>query len=109
VLGELRDDQDLCERMLALHLLPEPRYSDDQWRILQALLELLPAAVAELQLVFQSRMQADYVEVALRALRALGPPDEPTDLALAFDYRLHHLLVDEFQDTSFAQLDLLER
>src|SRR5690606_7573899 len=43
------------------------------------------------------------------ALQALGSSDEPTDLALAFDYRLQHLLVDEFQDTSFGQLDLLER
>ena len=40
--------------------------------MLEALLELLPAAVAELQLVFQSQGEADYVEVALRALRALG-------------------------------------
>ena len=45
----------------------------------------------------------------MRALRALGTPEEPTDLALAFDYRLQHILVDEFQDTSFSQLDLLER
>ena len=75
----------------------------------EALLEVLPLAVAELQVVFQSRGQADYVEAALRALQALGTPDDPTDLALAFDYRLRHVLIDEFQDTSFAQLDLLER
>ena len=61
------------------------------------------------KLVFQTQGEADYVEIALRALRALGTADEPTDLALAFDYRLQHILVDEFQDTSFSQLDLLER
>ena len=55
--------------------------------MLEALLELLPAAVAELQLVFQGEGAADYIEVALRALQALGSVDEPTDLALAFDYR----------------------
>jgi ATP-dependent helicase/nuclease subunit A len=92
-----------------LNILPDPRYSDEQWRILEALLEILPAAVAELKLVFQARMQADYVEIALRALQALGPASEPTDLALAFDYRLQHILIDEFQDTSFAQHELLER
>src|SRR5690606_1199206 len=70
---------------------------------------VLPVAVAELQLVFQAQGQADYIEAALRALQALGSSDEPTDLALAFDYRLQHLLVDEFQDTSYGQLDLLER
>lgn len=109
VLNVLRDDADLCDRLLDVNVLPDPRYSDEQWRILEALLEILPAAVAELQLVFQSRMQADYVEIALRALQALGPATEPTDLALAFDYRLQHILIDEFQDTSFAQHELLER
>jgi ATP-dependent exoDNAse (exonuclease V) beta subunit len=102
-------DERLLEDLAALRTLPDPFYSEDQWRTLEALLELLPAAVAELQLVFQAQGKADYVEVALRALRALGPPDDPTDLALAFDYRLQHILVDEFQDTSFSQLDLLER
>jgi ATP-dependent helicase/nuclease subunit A len=109
LLHSLAADERLCEDLGALRTLPDPVYSDDQWRTLEALLELLPAAVAELQLVFQSQGKADYVEVALRALRALGPPEDPTDLALAFDYRLQHILVDEFQDTSFSQLDLLER
>ena len=99
-----------CAKILpTLRTLPDPVYSDEQWRMLEALLELLPAAVAELQVVFQTQGKADYVEIALRALRALGTADEPTDLALAFDYRLQHILVDEFQDTSFSQLDLLER
>ena len=99
----------LCEQLAELRDLPDVRYAQDQWVILEALLEVLPQAVAELQLAFQSQGKADYVEIALRALRALGTPEEPTDLALAFDYRLQHILVDEFQDTSFVQLDLLER
>jgi ATP-dependent helicase/nuclease subunit A len=109
LLRSIGSDERLLEDLAALRTLPDPFYSDEQWRTLEALLELLPAAVAELQLVFQAQGKADYVEVALRALRALGPPDDPTDLALAFDYRLQHILVDEFQDTSFSQLDLLER
>jgi ATP-dependent exoDNAse (exonuclease V) beta subunit len=109
LLKGLATEPDVCEQLAELKTLPDPTYSPDQWQILQALLGLLPAAVAELQLVFQAHGKADYVEVSLRALRALGSADEPTDLALAFDYRLQHLLVDEFQDTSFAQLDLLER
>lgn len=109
VLKQLKTDESLCERLLELRVLPNGSYTDAQWATLQALLDLLPAAVAELQLVFQSQGTADYVEIALRALRALGTADEPTDLALAFDYRVQHILVDEFQDTSFAQLDLLER
>jgi ATP-dependent helicase/nuclease subunit A len=109
LLAELAQDSELISQLGALRTLPRPTYSDEQWKILEALLAVLPVAVAELQLVFQSHGQADYIEAALRALQALGPSDEPTDLALAFDYRLQHLLVDEFQDTSFGQLDLLER
>lgn len=109
VLAQLAEDTSLCKQLAALRLLPRPVYAEDQWLILRALLDVLPLAVAELQLVFQSQGQADYIEGALRALQALGTSEEPTDLALAFDYRLQHLLVDEFQDTSFAQLDLLER
>jgi len=109
MLRALSSDQRLLEDLASLRTLPDPVYSDEQWRVLEALLELLPAAVAELQVVFQMQGKADYVEIALRALRALGTADEPTDLALAFDYRLQHILVDEFQDTSFSQLDLLER
>jgi hypothetical protein len=109
LLAELAQDGDLVAHLAALRNLPRPHYSQEQWRILEALLAVLPVAVAELQLVFQSQGQADYIEAALRALQALGSSEEPTDLALAFDYRLQHLLVDEFQDTSFGQLDLLER
>ena len=36
-------------------------------------------------------------------LAALGSEDAPTDLALSLDYRISHLLVDEFQDTSRSQ------
>src|SRR5690606_41171918 len=34
--------------------------------------------------------------------------DGPSDLLLALDYRIQHILVDEFQDTSHGQLRLLE-
>lgn len=109
LLRSLAAEPALGEQLAALPDLPDVAYAADQWRIVEALLQVLPEAVAELQLVFQSHGEADYVEIALRALRALGTPEDPTDLALAFDYRLQHILVDEFQDTSFAQLDLLER
>src|SRR4029078_11792502 len=38
----------------------------------------------------------------------LGDEDNPTDLALALDMRLQHILVDEFQDTSITQMKLLQ-
>ena len=89
--------------------LPEPRYSADEWRIVDALASLLKLAAATLWTVFNEAGEADFVEVAQRALLALGSDESPSDLALQLDYRITHLLVDEFQDTSPTQVQLLER
>jgi ATP-dependent exoDNAse (exonuclease V) beta subunit len=93
--------------LAAVPHLPEPHYSDAQWRVLDALLKLLPLAVAQLRLVFAERGEVDFAEISLSALQALGRPEDPTDLALSLDYRIRHLLVDEFQDTSVNQFSLL--
>ncbi len=87
--------------------LPPPDFSPEQWQLLEAMSAVLVRAAAELDLEFQARGEVDFTEVHLRALRALGTPEEPTDLALALDYRLRHVLVDEFQDTSNGQFQLL--
>lgn len=109
LLAQLRGQAAFCSRLNGVRTLPGLSYNLEQWLILEALFNVLPLAVAQLQIVFEQRRKADYVETSLRALRALGTPEEPTDMALALDYRVQHILVDEFQDTSFTQLDLLER
>jgi ATP-dependent helicase/nuclease subunit A len=88
---------------------PEERYTDEQWQTLGAILELLPRAAAHLKLVFAERGETDFTEVAQGAVRALGTAESPTDLLLALDTRIRHILVDEFQDTSYSQWELLER
>jgi ATP-dependent exoDNAse (exonuclease V) beta subunit len=108
VLGALSEQADPG----ALHrvrTLPEPAYDDARWEILAHLLALLPVCAAALDVAFAARGESDYVGVARAALDALGTPEEPNDLALALDCRISHLLVDEFQDTSQAQVELLER
>ncbi len=92
-----------------LRSLPAAGYSESQWQILGAIVRLLPHATAMLWSVFSQHGQCDFTEIAEAASRALGHDDAPTDLALALDYRISHLLVDEFQDTSFAQFELLEK
>jgi ATP-dependent helicase/nuclease subunit A len=100
---------DFREALADMRRLPPGRYSDAQWQVLAAILRLLHYAVAQLKLVFQSRRQVDFTEVAQGALQALGGEGEPTDLALALDYRIRHLLIDEFQDTSISQNELVAR
>jgi len=89
--------------------LPPEHYSDEQWEVLGAILRLLPRAVVQLKFVFQSRGQVDFTEVSQASLRALATDEGPTDLALALDYRIRHLLIDEFQDTSISQYELVAR
>src|SRR3954468_7255976 len=91
----------------ALLCMPDERYTDDQWQVLGAILELLPRAAAHLKVVFAERGETDFTEVAQGAVRALGTPENPTDLLLALDTRLRHILVDEYQDTSWSQYELL--
>lgn len=101
------EDPSLADALNAVRSLPSQKYTDGQWHLMAALFEILKLSVAHLQLVFQTRGKVDFVEIALRARQALGTPEDPTDLALALDYRIHHILMDEFQDTSISQFELL--
>jgi ATP-dependent helicase/nuclease subunit A len=92
-----------------LDKLPDVRHDEDNWQIVGALAQLLRLAAAHLWTVFQEAGEVDFVEVAHRAKQALEDETGPTDLALRLDYRIQHLLVDEFQDTSPTQVDLLRR
>lgn len=90
--------------------LPPARYSDDEWQILRACFTLLRHAAAELQVVFSEAGAVDYVEVAQIALRVLRDVDGlPSETAFSLAGKIHHILVDEFQDTSRRQHELLRR
>lgn len=95
--------------LAALFALPPARYTEAQWTVLSAMLALLRIAVAQLKVVFAARGQADFTEIAQGAVRALGEPEAPTDLLLSLDFSIKHILIDEFQDTSISQWELLER
>lgn len=109
LLEELANNEALIERLHTIRNLPVPHYSDAQWLRLESLVQVLIHAVQQLQLVFAERGEVDHVEVMLRALQALGDEEAPTDLALMLDYSIRHLLVDEFQDTSHGQYELLRK
>ena len=109
LLAELSARPGLAAALHDVRALPPSRYEDTAWALIEALLDILPRAAARLQLVFAQAGAIDFIEVSQRALAALGDPDAPTDLLLRLDMRIEHLLVDEFQDTSLAQYDLIER
>jgi len=91
-----------------LRTLPPVRYTEDDWRIVRACFTLLRHAAAELQVVFAEAAAVDFIEVAQIAQRVLkGADGVPTDAAMAVSDGIRHLLVDEFQDTSRRQHQLL--
>lgn len=109
VLKSLVGKEDLLLALQHLDALPNPNYSEQDWRLLLAQETVLLHLAALLQLEFRSSGECDHSEVSQRALRALSELDSPTDLALKIDYQLSHVLVDEFQDTSRSQLELLRQ
>ncbi len=109
LIARLRGNEAAREALHGLDKLPSPHISDAQWQTMQAVVSVLNLAVAELQLVFAERERIDFAELGLRASEALGLLESPSDLALALGYHIRHILVDEFQDTSYAQYALIEK
>ena len=100
----LQPRTDILAALCDLRSLPAERYSDAQWQTLRHLLTVLRRAIAELRLAFAELNQVDFTEITLAAIEVLksAPDRAPGIAALA-----RHLLIDEFQDTSRRQLDLV--
>ncbi len=108
VMAELSKVESLNSTLQEILKLPCASYQDDQWQLIEALFTLLPILVAQLHILFKVKARVDHTEITLKALSALGTPEQPTDLTLSLDYKIKHILVDEFQDTSVNQFRLLE-
>ncbi|MDR1994882.1 UvrD-helicase domain-containing protein [Azonexus sp.] len=109
VLADLAALPGIEQRLGVLGQLPPPRLSADEWATVENFARLLRLAAGQLWLVFQEADEVDFIEIAARAGLALGDDEAPTDLAQALDYRIRHLLVDEFQDTSPTQVALIAK
>ncbi len=70
---------------------------------------LLLRACDHLESCFAESGACDFQHVAQLALAALGDEDAPGEALLIEDGRLMHVLIDEFQDTSRLQYELVER
>lgn len=109
LLESLNTSPDFLCALLRVKALPPETYPSEQWQVLQALFTLLPILAAHLNLTFKSHNEVDFTAVSQQASAALGEEDTPTELALYLDHQIHHILVDEFQDTSIQQFQLLEK
>ncbi|PKO85512.1 MAG: DNA helicase [Betaproteobacteria bacterium HGW-Betaproteobacteria-12] len=107
VLADLAALPGIADRLGVLGQLPQPQLSPAEWATVECFARLLRLAAGQLWLAFQEAGEVDFIEIAARAGLALGDDEAPTDLAQALDYRIRHLLVDEFQDTSPSQVGLI--
>jgi superfamily I DNA/RNA helicase len=105
------DQEPGLREALAAFLSPLPvRYTDAEWGLIQDLLAVLRFAAGQLQVVFAETGSVDFTEVAQIALRVLAPENGfPSDFAIRQADGIRHLLIDEFQDTSRSQHELLSR
>ena len=97
------------ERLFAVLATPDPEFSEEQWRVLRAQIQCLWLAAGQLMVQFAQAGEVDFIEIARRADLALGRTDDPSELLLKLDTNIRHLLIDEFQDTSQSQINLLKK
>ncbi len=94
--------------------LPRSHFTDAEWDLLKSTIRLLAEINNKLKNVFASRQITDFTEVSLSAISSLIQTDEdgnefPTDLLYYLDCKINHFLVDEYQDTSYKQEELLRK
>lgn len=99
----LCDIPELIGLLAEIRALPPPSYSEKQWTSLRHIFVALRHAVVELENVFAEYGTVDIMEISISALRA-----SHEDIAAgSFLHGVRHLLVDEFQDTSRRQHELI--
>ena len=107
LISRLSGQRGIHEALVIVSKLPDPAYQPEEWETLRALLHCLRLSVGQLRLVFREQHIIDFVELGIAARAALGGASHPSELAFRMDWRIQHLLVDEFQDTSRGQFELL--
>ena len=98
----------IAQLLNQIRYLPTDIETEIENPVLQAVTELLPVAASYLKWIFKENNIIDFTELSIASLEALGCEGAPTDFALALDYRIEHILLDEFQDTSSPQIRLIE-
>ena len=82
--------------------------SPEEAAALQDLVILVGEALGVYEQLCARQGALDFMDLEAATLNLLTE-DDPTEVMLRLDWRLKHLLVDEFQDTSVNQMQLLCR
>ena len=87
---------------------PPAAFDHAETELLQAVVQLLLLAASQLELAFRERGEVDFIGVAAAAREVLQEPKNfEQEQVLHQGSQLQHLLIDEFQDTSRDQFELI--
>ena len=100
-----QEHTDWIQHLLDVDIIPCPSLSEDQSNHLSLLTGLLPQLFAELKCVFSEHEVTDFNDIAHAAQWALNQPSEVIE---RWVNNIDHLMIDEFQDTSQQQWDLIQ-
>ncbi len=107
LLDSVQDDATLSAAAVQVLRLPDAAYPDSLQTLRRALLRVMRTLAVYLLQVFGERGQTDFAQISISAIFALRPEGGYGDALLSADRRIRHLLVDEMQDTSESQVELL--
>ena len=99
----LAPETELLEILCEVRNLPPAQYSEEEWQSLQHMLVILRHAAAELRIIFAAQQVVDFPELLIAARQVLQQDEAAAQVAGQW----RHILVDEFQDTSRGQYELL--
>jgi len=109
ILKELGSADVFKKQLLELDQLPNAHQNESTINSIKDISQVLKLGVAQLSLTFEEQGVQDFSEVGMQAIKALDSREIVSDIALFLDYQIKHLLIDEFQDTSYAQLILIQK
>ncbi|QQD18387.1 UvrD-helicase domain-containing protein [Spongiibacter nanhainus] len=97
----------VAEALCVIRELPPPFLPEFSRQRVEDFRIALRYLLAHLRLVFEQAGSMDFAEIAQRAITAVSQEGGEVSDALLDEDRIQHILVDEMQDTSVSQIDLL--
>ncbi len=107
LLDSVQDDATLTTAATRVLQLPDAVYPESLQALRRALLRVMRILAVYLLQVFGERGQTDFAQISISAIYSLRPEGGYGDALLSADRQIRHLLVDEMQDTSESQVELL--
>ncbi|MCR5662148.1 MAG: UvrD-helicase domain-containing protein [bacterium] len=104
IISQFSFNEDSLSELALLAELSNAIPSETAEPVIKAIFTLLRPALDQLKKVFGEKKSCDHSEFSINARKALR--DLGTGLGEKLDYKIKHILIDEYQDTSWAQYDL---